>query len=589
MRLPARALVKKSVTVLAGVLAVLCGLELIYLVAVNLVLRTRLIQEAAAGADGVKLEFGSAYSVLPGRAHVRDLVLRFEDYNVQFQLSIERGQLDVGLEELLHKRFHCYAVRADGVSFVMRHKVHEAEGHGTRLAAFPKIDGFADPPLYRGKPSPPIPDEQYDLWQVQVDDVVARARELWFLEYRFAGDAEARGAFLIRPARFVRVKPARLELISGTLAVGDESVARRVRGQIEVSLPSMDVQKTVGAAVFDLISARVKLDLAGGALDFLNAYRDAGSPSIRGQARWMVEADVERGVVQPGSRLALETPAAELSVPGERTPNWSVSGPLQGQFAVDEHAPSRLSLSLLAARLSLSRTDAAGLGSPAAEQVRLAATIEPTTLSHAPHLSALHLSVPRLNVPNLYWFEPWLSRDGSLRVDGRGEVSGELVCDAHDVCLLKHARLQASGARLAIRDRATEPLAVTLDAEQLTLPTASAQRLSGDASLSATPARALLPLVTSLPIKDAVASLLDLRELRARFELSGRPDDYELSIIEARSGDLSAKGFYRPKADRGLGAFLLKTPLMNFGIRIHGDSTSIAPLASDDWLAHHHM
>src|SRR5215471_17295310 len=117
---------KQAGLVLAGALAVLCGLELVYLIAANLVLRSSLIQGAVAGADGMHLEFESAYSLLPGRANVRGLLLRVEDYNVQFQLSIEHGQLDIGLDELLRKRFHVYRVRAEGVSFLMRHKMLQA-------------------------------------------------------------------------------------------------------------------------------------------------------------------------------------------------------------------------------------------------------------------------------------------------------------------------------------------------------------------------------------------------------------------------------------------------------------------------------
>lgn len=583
MRLQARSYAQQCVAVLAGVLAVLCGLELLYLVAVNIVLRTRLIQDAAAGADGVHLEFDSAYSVLPGRAHVRGLVLRFEDYNVQFQLSIERGQIDVGLDELLHKRFHCYSVRADGVSFLMRHKLHEVQGHGTRLAAFPKIPGFSDPPLYVGKPPAPIPDEQYDLWQVQLDDVVARARELWFLEYRFTGDAEARGAFLIRPARFVRVEPARLELLSGTLRVGDHSVARRVRGQLQVSLPSMDVQKTVGAAVFDLISTRAKLELEDGRLDFLDVYREPESPSIRGPARWSIDAAMERGVLQPPSRITLTAEATELRLPETKTPSWSMSGPVRAEFAVPEQAPARFSLDVRAAQVNLSRQGApAGPSNPRAEDAHLALTLEPTTVSHSPHLSSLRAEVPRLDAPNLYWFEPWLSRDHSLRVDGRGEAGGELVCDAHLACMLSHARIDASGARLAVRERASEPLSARLDAERLSLPFASAKHVSGDVTLSASPARALLPLVTSLPVKDALGAALELRELHARLRLSGSPQDAELTLLDARSGRLASKGYYRPQRDQG--AFLLATPLFNFGIRVRDGETSVAPLVPDDWL-----
>jgi len=189
---------------------------------------------------------------------------------------------------------------------LMRHKVHAATGHGERLAAFPKIAGFADPPLYVGSKSPPIPDDQYDLWQVQVDDVIARAKELWFLEYRFQGDAEARGSFLIRPARLVRVEPARLELRSGRLTLGPRWVARSVKGNLSVSVPNLQVQKVEGAAVFREISLQAQLELAQGELDFMNAYRERGDASVRGAVAWSVRTRVQRGVVQPGTLLAGE-------------------------------------------------------------------------------------------------------------------------------------------------------------------------------------------------------------------------------------------------------------------------------------------
>jgi hypothetical protein len=577
--------------VLVHVALVLLALELFYLVVANSLLKSSLIKRGVAGADGMQLEYGSAFSWLPGRARVSDLSLRVEDYNVQFLLKIERAELDVGLDELLHKRFHVFHLRADGVSFFMRHKVREATGHGERLAAFPKIDGFADPPLFVGSPPPPIPDKDYDLWQLQIEDVVARAKELWFLEYRFRGDAEARGAFLIRPARLVKVQPAELKLFAGSLSLGSHTVARSVKGNISVSMPNMEVQKTEGAQVFHQISVQAQLQLAQSELDFMNAYREPDGPSVHGAATWSIRARAQRGVVEPGTLLVCDASALEVTFPGKTEPSVSLSGPTLASLAVTEAAQDQLSLSLSAARLGLSRLEKNGqvtskLPSPTVETASFAAAIKPVDLSQPPRLASLRASIARAHVPNLFWLEPWLSSDGSLRVDGVGDASFEAACDEQQVCQVERARVDAVGARLALDDRASEPWSGTFSAEDVLVPWHN-PKLAGRARLEISSAKALLPLVTSLPIKDAVSSALGLAQLHASFALSGTTADYRLQLLDARTGSLSARGRYRRQKEQGQGALLLSTSLMNVGVTLRDSDTSVSLLAADDWLSKH--
>jgi hypothetical protein len=575
--------------VLARVALVLLGLELFYLAAANIALKSSLLKRGVASADGIQLEYGSAFSWLPGRARVSDLSLRVEDYNVQFLLKIEHAELDVGLDELLHKRFHVFRLRADGVRFLMRHKVHEATGHGQRLAAFPKIAGFADPPLYVGSKPPPISDAQYDLWQVQIEDVVARAKELWFLEYRFQGEAEARGSFLIRPARLVKVEPARLELRSGTLSLGPHLVARTVKGSLSASVPNLQVQKVEGAAVFREISLQAQLELGAGDLDFINAYREPGGPSVRGSAAWSVRAVVQRGVVRPGTLVTGDASALDVTVSSPDQPSVTVSGPARVSAAVTEAAPDRLSLSATADVLQLNRWEdghVSKLPGPTVEKASLTAAIRPVDLSQPLRVASTHSSVARAHVPNLFWFQPWLPPDGSLRMDGVGNASFDAACDEQQVCQVERARVDVVGARLALSERSTEPLSGSFQAENVLLPW-HGPKLAGRARVDLSSARALLPLVTSLPIKDAVSSTLGLARLRAHVALSGSVADFRLLLLQASSGNLSARGTYRQRAKHREGALLLSTGLVNVGVALRDGKTAVSPLVADDWLAKH--
>ena len=582
-----RASLRTVGAVLGRVAAVLLALELLYIVVANVVLRSSLIKHEVDGADGMHLEYESAWSIWLGHGHVSGLSLRVEDYNVQFLLTIERADVDVGLDELLHRRFHAYRVRAEGVRFLMRHKVHEAAGHGQRLAAFPHIPGFSDPPLYHGPHPPPIPDDQYDLWQVRLENVVAHAKELWFLEYRFLGDAEARGGFLLRPARLVRVVPARLEVRSGTLSLGEHRVARAVTGTLEVTVKDLDVPKTEGAAVFRDISTHAQLELRRGDLDFFDAYLDPKQASVSGPAAWSIHASVTNGVVQPGTTLDFDADPILVSVPAQEQTTLEISGSTHARFLVAASAPDQLTLLADAPRLELGRVDGktrSKIAAPELKQLHLDATILPVDLTQDMRLGAVHLSLPSLRVPNLFWLEPWLSRDGSLRVDGSGSASAELDCDAQQACELQKLRADVSGARLAIDDRSSEPFSASLDATHLGVPSESGTKLLGQARVEVSSARALLPLVTSLPIKDAISSLLALSRIRARLATKQTGDTYEVTLLEAESGKLTARGYVRLRRHDARGAVLLSTELMNVGVRLHDGDTDVKPLVSDQWL-----
>jgi hypothetical protein len=577
---------RETGAVLGHVALVLLALQLFYLVVANSLLKSNAIKHAVASAHGMHLEYRSAFTWLPGRARVADLSLRFEDYNVQFLLKIERAELDVGLDELLHQRFHVFRLRADGVSFRMRHKVREAAGHGERLAAFPKIPGFADPPLFEGREPPPIPDDQYDLWQVQIEDVMARAKELWFLEYRFQGDAEARGAFLVRPARLVQVGPARLELRSGRLSLGPHLVARSVRGDVSVSVPNLQVPKVEGTAVFREISVQAQVQLERGDLDFIDAYREPGDPSVRGAAAWSLRARLEHGVVRPGTLLVGNASALEVTIPSRDGAGLSLSGPARVSLAVSEAAPESIGLAATAAAVELNRVEsgtAPKLPSPTLEKASLTADVRPVDLSQPLRLASVRASLGRAHFPNLYWLEPWLSRDGSLRIDGVGDASFEAACNEQQVCQVERARADVVGARLALGERSSQPLSGSFTAENVLLPWRD-ERLAGQGRLELSSARALLPLVTSLPIKDAISSALGLERLGARLALSGTAADYRLRLVEARSGSLSARGSYRRRQQHEQGALLLSTGALNVGVTLRNGERDISLLVGDDWL-----
>ncbi|HVJ21222.1 MAG TPA: hypothetical protein VM686_37680, partial [Polyangiaceae bacterium] len=362
-----------------------------------------------SGSKGFLLEFGRAYSLWPGHVRVRDLRLRFEDYSVQFQLQLARADVDISLTELMFKKFHVTALDAEGTSFRMRHKLIVVGEDAERVAAYPPIPGFADPPYFVGLPSPPIADEDYDLWQVRIEDVNVRVRELWIMEHRFQGEAVARGSFAIKPSRWVQVEPAQLVIERGKHTLGRHLVAQNVRGRLRCSIPDYRVQEREGREVLRDVSAAIKLELDGGRLDFLQAYLHRLAPiDYSGSAGWLIDVHAQRGVIQPGSHVELRAPDARA-----QHGRFTVTGPLSGVFerqAGDPDLRPAFSSPLLQAQ-----SDPPRANPPRLEQVSGELYVNAADLAAPMSLGTSRLAA-RVEAPSLAWLDvPDTKLDGAAR------------------------------------------------------------------------------------------------------------------------------------------------------------------------------
>lgn len=294
-------------------LAVVAGLELLYLVIANTILWTPLLKNFAARGDTMNIDYASAFSVLPGRISVRDLHLRIHDHNIEFLVQIERGKLDVSLHELFRKRFHALRVDGERVTYRMRHKLSAVGKEARRVAAYPPIPGFPDPPLFRGPPSPPIPDDKYDLWDVNIENVTAQVKEIWILEYRYRGPGMARGSFHVKPARNYDVSPTTLDLEGGRLTLGSEQVSEHTTAHIRVVVEPSDTRKLQGFEPVEKIIADARGKFEGTDFGFLDAYLEPHvGASARGQGGLEFDLHLHHGALVPGSTFSLHAGDAEL-------------------------------------------------------------------------------------------------------------------------------------------------------------------------------------------------------------------------------------------------------------------------------------
>lgn len=566
---------REVVAVALRVIGIVLGLELLYLAIANGLLASSLIRQGVSSADGMRLEYTSARSWLPGRVHIRGLRLRVEDYNVQFEVGVGRGTLDVSLTELLFKKFHVLSLLADDVTFRMRHKVHALGKNGPRLAAYPPIVGFSDPPLYRGPPPPPIPDSQYDLWSARIDDVVAHVRELWILEYRFRGDAEARGSFMVRPARWVRVEPAQLRFDAGSLSVGEHVVAQKLRGTLSCSVPSLDVRAVEGRAVLQQISSTVDLSLSGGDLSFLDVYSEPrANLRLGGGASWTLRARVHRGTVADGTKLELLAPRATLA-----HGDWSLNGGAVVRLARPEPvAPLALDVRLRGLRLR--GTSACG-APPELSELTADVALQGAKLYQPLKLGPLQVDA-KAKAPDLSCVEALLPRSGG-QLAGAAELRLQLERDQHAEGTGR-ADLQVSGARFDHDDVHLHGDAQAQARFRLGQGEQRQPYAQGAVSLKLTSAGSLLSLAVAPLFRKLATGTLGLDVLDATVAFHVEPDWLELELTHAESGGLSGRGYWRRRSGDARGAFLLSAAGVNVGVKQQGSRVDVSPLVASHWL-----
>lgn len=600
------------------VLLVLGGLAALYVLLANALIKSSLLERLANSSPSVQLQYGSAYTFLPGRVHVKDLRLRSEDYNVQFELTVQSAVVDVSLLELASRRFHALKVRAEGVGFRARHKVRAVGADARRLAAYPPIAGFADPPFYVGSPPPPIAESEYNLWEVLLDDVEGSVREIWILEHRFQGKARVKGGFHMRPARFFSVFPSRLDLESGTLSVAGVPTAREVSGTLDCTVEHTNVEKVAGLQVLRTFSADLALTTARGELAAANVYTEPRvNVTAAGSVRATARVRLRRGTIQQSSSIEFASDDVTLHRERER-----LRGAARLRLAAP--APDTLELCASSPGLELDRPAAPKLPGPKLRGATLCAAVAPADTSRPMSLTRLRGSIDELDVARLDWWSEPLERAGS-RLRLSGAASAELAFSAApggELELRSRTKLSAAfasdgelgvlstgRAELALEPSPKQPrtahgalvvdlphvkfvrgkkfseeLSVRLRSRQLTFQNVpDERRLFGSVELHAKNAAALLELALGAPA--AAGILLGVRDLTAPARFSMTAHKSRVEVSQAKSGALEISGYVAATHEGPTtGAFLFSTPIANFGLALRGSRTDLSPLVADDWL-----
>jgi len=312
--------------VLKQLAVVVLGAYSLYLLAIHLVIATPLLRKIT-NRDSEKLfvEYGSAWSLWPGRLHIGALRIRFKDSQVEAYIAFDKLVGTFDLASLVKRELRVRDIDATGTTVRVRPRLPPDEATPEALEGVAEIPGFDGPPLQKTEPRTVITDENYKFFSIDLEDVrIASLRELWIGPYRFEGDARVIGGFYVRPNRKFMLRPSHMEVRSGNLTLAKRFFGQDVRGTVDMTIRMHDPRAVDGAEFFRYVDAHMKLESSVEDIGFMRRWFgpkakirvSGGSGSAKSELR------VASGVLQDGSYLTFNADRA-LVQKDNRFSSWS--------------------------------------------------------------------------------------------------------------------------------------------------------------------------------------------------------------------------------------------------------------------------
>lgn len=515
----------------AGIIVALLLAPLVLYVGVgNLFLNVGGVRLLLGSTREITLKYRYAWTLWPGRVNLRDFHLTFQDANVQFALDLAHANVRMELTALPGRTFHATRLRGDGAAFRMRHRIQPDAAHEPWVRALAPIPEFSNPPLFEATvPTPPIPEGNYRLWTVHLEDVDVGVSEVWVQFVRYRGDARATGAFKLRPARSLWVGPAALDFTDGRVTLGEDEILGSLRGRLTCTAHPFDVRVPTGLAVLRHISSRIELHGKQLRVDALPRWF-AQQPEVSlssAPGSLDVDLDVWHGRGQPGGRVVVASDWVQVEVP-----RGTFRG--RGFKTTSQIVPSGgadTELRLDAGEFALKGAKTRPLE---VHDAALAARIDRADSADPPTRAERRVSVEKVRIPDARWLNDALRLRGVQFLGG--SVDGKLA-------FREHGRRVSGNATLGLHSLRAKmgPARANVDGRvDLHLDDASTSQATGRAHVEAQLSRARLDAGDDPAAPPSVEANLDGLRIDAKVERP-KPGALEATLrAEAGSAKASA-------------------------------------------------
>lgn len=299
---------RRTVRILLILLAVVVGLELVYLVVGNVMLRAGTVERLLnKRPEKLLVRYESAYTLFPGHAVVKGFRIRSQATRSQIEAEGDWVRALVNPLPLLWKTVNIVRADARGAEFRMRRRPVTPEELKDKEAFVPPIEGLDYKDSLRDPTKvPKVPKWGVSVTSSRVDDV----REVWIDDYRITGPGSAGGGLSIGPGRWLELDGAWVEFPALRVAAGGKPVLDDGKLSARVDIERYDYGENKGLKFRPYLSGQVQLEAttAGGSPLLNHLFRKVPWLSFDGtERRAVADLRLEKGKLQPGSRLSMTT------------------------------------------------------------------------------------------------------------------------------------------------------------------------------------------------------------------------------------------------------------------------------------------
>ena len=606
--------------VLRRALVVVLGAYVLYLVLANVFLGFHLLDRVATSDDGtVELRTGRAWSLWPGRASVRDFVLRLDSDDLQLRLTVAKATTSVSLWRLLRHQVSLSDVEAEGTSFRLRMRVESIPPEDKeRIAAYPEIEGALGPPLFSAAKKVPKSDPE-DAWHVDITDAKVAVDEVWIQEYRLTGDIGVAGSFALWPGKDFVLLPSAVTIGKGDVRVGSHGVTSDLEIPSAIAeITRVPLPETHGNEVLRYLTASARGSSTTDDGSFLDVYPDI--PQVRTEpSRSRFEARFDKGRFVRGTSALLE--ARNTVVRGKG-------------FAMGASALVRLSVPQ-DGDIELGADSGSGWVTIEA----LPSTKEAPWKVHDSSVRQLiHVAVGEpfsfglgayrggLRTPTLGWFEDLANIGAKTRGraigtidlvrDGNGKITGPFSATLEDAWVsgdtIAVAVSSTARGKLALEPNPKDGIAITgvrvdaprasvqangrsqyttwfrADVPSVTIKLAPRFEVRAAADLAAGTGGLVAGIVEAqagIVLGPIAAHFIDGPGMAVRGGIAVAGKDITVEVPRAKVGSVDSKGFWMRYGTKSRLAFLLEDPPLSVGVRIGDGVPLVLPTVGEGWLA----
>ncbi len=265
--------------------------QLLYLGAANLFLRSSLFSQVVnSNPQSLKIQFSSAYSLLPGLAFVEDFTIEGQSGKIKWRADIKKLRVVVNIFALLGRSFQALSVRAEGGSFALDFD----------QADFPQNNQDSE-----AKTS----SQQRRPFTVEISAAdIKNIHDIRIGDYRFQGQSHIKGNLFLIPGQQFRLPDSEIEFLSGEAFLAKENLLVKMQGRVQTHIDDWFPQLDTLGDLVDRLNGQIDLQAQVTDAEFLNYYFQG----LKGLNIGEVSGDfktrtlVRKGVVQPGSHGQIE-------------------------------------------------------------------------------------------------------------------------------------------------------------------------------------------------------------------------------------------------------------------------------------------